>query len=67
MEPSATATVRCAVYLRISLDPTGEGLAVERQRQDCERIARQRGWTVAQTYTDNSISATDRAKVRPAY
>src|SRR5918997_4029264 len=67
MKSSATAAVRCAIYLRVSLDSTGEGLAVERQRQDCERIARQRGWTVAQTYTDNSISATDRTKVRPAY
>lgn len=67
MEPSAAVTVRCVVYLRVSLDPTDEGLAVERQRQDCERIARQRGWTVAQTYIDNSISATGRTKVRPAY
>jgi len=65
--PVATTALRCAVYLRVSLDPTGEGLAVERQRQDCERLARQGGWTVTQTYTDNSISATDRTKVRPAY
>lgn len=67
MKVPATAAVHCAVYLRVSLDPTGEGLAVERQRQDCERIAQQRGWTVVQIYTDNSISATDRTKVRPAY
>ncbi|MGB8960824.1 MAG: recombinase family protein, partial [Pseudonocardiaceae bacterium] len=63
MTPSVSAAVSCAIYLRISLDPTGEGLAVERQRQDCKRIARQRGWTVAQTYVDNSISATERTKV----
>jgi hypothetical protein len=40
MKPSAIAAARCTVYLRVSLDPTGQGLAVDRQRQDCERIAR---------------------------
>ncbi|MEV4164247.1 recombinase family protein [Nonomuraea dietziae] len=60
-------TIRAAIYLRISLDQTGEGLAVERQREDCERIARERGWTVVATYTDNSISASDKTKVRPGY
>lgn len=58
---------RCAIYLRISLDRTGEGLAVERQRAACERIARERGWTVAEVYTDNSISASNRHVKRPAY
>ncbi|WP_113700633.1 recombinase family protein [Nonomuraea lactucae] len=60
-------TTRAAIYLRISLDHTGEGLAVERQRADCERIARERGWKIVATYTDNSISASDKAKVRPDY
>ncbi|WP_063025273.1 recombinase family protein [Nocardia niwae] len=59
--------VRAAIYLRVSLDQTGEGLAVERQREDCEAIAMSRGWTVIETYTDNSISAYNKAKNRPAY
>lgn len=59
--------VRAAIYLRVSLDQTGEGLAVERQREDCEQIAQSRGWTVVETYTDNSISAFDKVKNRPAY
>ncbi|WP_280187212.1 MULTISPECIES: recombinase family protein [Nocardia] len=59
--------VRAAIYLRVSLDQTGEGLAVERQREDCEAIAMSRGWTVVETYTDNSISAFNKAKNRPAY
>jgi hypothetical protein len=37
---------RVAIYLRISLDQTGEGLAVQRQRDDCIRIVRERGWTL---------------------
>lgn len=59
--------VRAAIYLRVSLDQTGEGLAVERQREDCEDIARSRGWTVVETYTDNSVSAYNKAKSRPNY
>jgi DNA invertase Pin-like site-specific DNA recombinase len=59
--------MRAAVYLRVSLDHTGEALAVERQREDCLRIAASRGWIVADIYVDNSISATDAAKVRPSY
>jgi site-specific DNA recombinase len=56
-----------AVYLRISLDSTGEHLAVDRQREDCRRIATERGWTITQEYIDNSISASKRATKRPAY
>ncbi|CAN5823884.1 recombinase family protein [soil metagenome] len=56
-----------AIYLRVSLDATGERLAVDRQRDDCEKIAADRGWTITETYVDNSISASDRTKIRPAY
>lgn len=62
------ANATCAaIYLRVSLDLTGEGLAVERQREDCERLVQGRGWSLVETYVDNSISATDKAKARPAY
>ncbi|MEV6221943.1 recombinase family protein [Nocardia fluminea] len=59
--------VRAAIYLRVSLDHTGEGLAVERQREDCEQIISTRGWDLVETYTDSSISAFSKVKVRPAY
>lgn len=59
--------VSAAIYLRISLDASGDGLAIERQRQDCEALARARGWKVVETYVDQSISAYDRRKRRPAY
>jgi DNA invertase Pin-like site-specific DNA recombinase len=58
---------RCAIYLRVSLDATGEQLAVQRQRADCLRIADQRGWKVIGEFVDNSISASDKRKARPGY
>lgn len=62
-----TSTIRCALYLRVSLDATGEMLAVERQREDCRSIAAARGWTVVGEYVDNSVSASDARKKRPGY
>ena len=44
-----------------------DGLAIERQREDCEAIARQRGWTVVHTYVDQSISASKKDVARPDY
>lgn len=67
MKNTAQAPVRAAIYLRISLDRELDGLAIDRQREDCEKLAKHRGWTVAQTYVDQSISASDRATIRPAY
>jgi site-specific DNA recombinase len=58
---------RTAIYLRISLDLEMDGLAIERQREDCERLAQREGWTVVETYVDQSISATDATKKRPGY
>lgn len=58
--------MRAAVYLRISRDLTGEGRGVERQREDCLELARALGWTVADVYVDNDVSATS-GKPRPEY
>lgn len=55
-----------AIYARISLDQTGEGLGVQRQLEDCRRLAAERGWTVAEEYIDNDISAFS-GKTRPRY
>ena len=59
--------VRAAIYLRISQDREMDGLAIERQQEDCVRLAKHRGWNVVQTYTDQSKSATDKTKSRPGY
>ena len=64
---TSTKPRRAAFYLRISLDSTGEGLAIARQRELCDEIARQRGWRVVGEYVDNSISASDARKNRPGY
>lgn len=56
-----------AIYCRISHDPSGERLGVNRQQLDCEQEAKRRGWTVAEVYVDDDISAFDRRKVRPEY
>src|SRR5579884_2476096 len=58
--------VNAGLYCRISADKEGAGLGVERQREDCEALARKRGWTVAGVYVDNDISAYS-GKRRPGY
>jgi site-specific DNA recombinase len=63
METNAT---RAVVYVRISQDRTGAGLGVDRQRQDCEALAKRHGWQIVETYIDNDISAFS-GKKRPGY
>ena len=58
--------MRAVIYTRQSLDRTGDGLAVARQREDCLTLCRDRGWTVAQTITDNDVSASN-GKPRPGF
>lgn len=60
------SSLPCGVYARISRDSEELGLGVARQLQDCEALAGKIGWTVAEQYIDNDVSAT-RSKVRPAY
>lgn len=58
------------IYVRISDDRVGAGLGVERQEQDCRKLAKRLGWQVLEVYTDNDLSAygrSKRAKPRPAY
>lgn len=58
---------KAAIYLRISQDREMDGLAIGRQREQCEALAKYRGWEIVETYVDQSKSATDRTKVRPGY
>ena len=57
---------KAAIYARISQDREGAGLGVKRQVADCEAEAERRGWTVAEVYVDDDISAYS-GKVRPQY
>ncbi len=50
-------TCRAALYTRISRDREGAGLGVDRQREDCEELARTLGWEIVAVHTDNDLSA----------
>ena len=63
----SSAPRKAAIYLRISQDREMDGLAIERQREDCENLARFRRWEIVETYVDQSKSATDRSAIRPDY
>ncbi|EGD55177.1 recombinase family protein [Gordonia neofelifaecis] len=64
---TSTNARRAAIYTRISLDASGDGLGVTRQEEDARAIVSSRGWEVAGVWSDNSISASDARKVRPGY
>lgn len=58
--------MRTFIYTRQSLDRTGTGAAVDRQREDCRKLCGERGWTIVQEFSDNDVSASS-TKPRPAY
>lgn len=58
--------MRAAVYLRQSLDRTGEMLAIARQRKSCLELCDERGWAPVE-YVDNDMSASNKRKKRPAF
>ena len=53
-------------YARISHDPEGDQLGVNRQMADCQALAAARGWPVAEVYIDDDRSAYS-GKPRPEY
>lgn len=59
---------RAAIYTRISADPEGRALGIERQVEDCEALAEHHGLDVVMVYRENDISAsTNSTKPRPLY
>jgi DNA invertase Pin-like site-specific DNA recombinase len=54
------------IYCRMSEDREGGGLGIDRQREDCEELARQLGVTVVRVFEDNDLSAYS-GKPRPDY
>ncbi|MGH9031637.1 MAG: recombinase family protein, partial [Acidimicrobiia bacterium] len=66
METGRPAQVRTAVYCRISRDEAGDQLGVKRQEKDCQALVHAKGWTVAEVFIDDDISAY-KAKRRPGY
>ncbi|MEU7570282.1 recombinase family protein [Micromonospora sp. NPDC049240] len=57
---SPFTSLRCVLYLRMSLDRTGEGAGIERQEEACRALALARGWEVVEV-VDDTISAKDYA------
>jgi site-specific DNA recombinase len=57
---------RAIIYCRISRDREGAGLGVDRQREDCEALAKSLGIEIVAVYTDNDMSAYS-GKPRPGY
>jgi DNA invertase Pin-like site-specific DNA recombinase len=58
--------VRAVIYVRQSRDRDGDELAITRQREDCERLCAERGWTVAEIVPENDTSASS-DKPRPQF
>lgn len=50
---------RCAIYTRISDDREGEERGIQRQEDDCRRVAAANGYEVHAIYSDNDIGASD--------
>lgn len=56
-----------AIYTRISDAREGDSAGVDRQREDCEKLAEKLGCAVAEVFIDNNVSATKkRLADRPA-
>jgi site-specific DNA recombinase len=60
------APARVGIYARISSDREADGLGVERQLEDCERLGKRKAWVVVERYVDNDVSAWS-GKQRPEY
>src|SRR5690349_3947047 len=54
------------IYVRQSMDRTGEGAAVARQQEDCLKLCKERGYEVARIWTENDTSASS-SKPRLVY
>jgi site-specific DNA recombinase len=57
---------RAVIYRRISSDPTGQQLGIERQELECRQLAEKQGWDIVAVFTDNDTSAY-RSKPRAGY
>lgn len=58
--------IKAGIYARISRDSSQEGLGVERQLEDCHKLAAQLKWNVVEEFVDNDISAYS-GRTRPEY
>src|SRR5699024_9314031 len=66
MEQSQRKPLTASIYVRISRDKSGDQVAISRQLEACQRLIRDRGWTVGPVFEDNDLSATS-GVARPAF
>ncbi|MEV5330811.1 recombinase family protein [Streptomyces werraensis] len=59
--------VRADIYVRISQDLTGDELGVQRQEDECRKLAAQLGMEIRHVWVDNDLSATKKDVVRPDF
>jgi len=60
--------MRAAIYCRISADPEGRALGVQRQEEDCRALAGRLGYDIVRVFAENDLSAsTSSTKRRPLY
>lgn len=59
--------MRVGTYARISDDAEQLGLGVGRQQDDTRKLVELRGWTLAETYLDNDVSAYQPKVIRPDF
>jgi site-specific DNA recombinase len=62
----APMSKRAVIYCRISSDPKGDMLGVQRQERACRDLVEQQGWSVIEVFTDDDRSAYS-GKPRPSY
>lgn len=60
-------SLRACLYLRISVDRDGKQTATSRQRADCLKFAKARGWRVVEEFEDVDASAWKRRVKRPQF
>jgi DNA invertase Pin-like site-specific DNA recombinase len=58
--------IRAAIYCRVSRDPKGDRLGVDRQVPPSKALCERLGWEVAEVYTDDDTSAYN-GRHRPDY
>ncbi|CAB4912244.1 unannotated protein [freshwater metagenome] len=66
MQRAPAGLLRAGIYVRLSLDASGEGHGVARQEVECRAYVERRGWAVAHVYADNDTGAFT-GKRRPGY
>lgn len=67
MKPQRPQRIRAICYYRLSVNRSGETLAIDRQREDCRALIERNGWQLAGEYSDDNRSAWHEHTRRKGY